>query len=65
MDDNVGDVRTLQADLLLDLAGACMCVVEARLAFEAEREERDEAGVGAQEAKLARIGAGRIRGRRA
>ncbi len=55
MDDHVGDVRALAADALLDLARARVRVVEPARAVEAEREERDEAGVGAQEAERARL----------
>ncbi len=65
VDDHVGDVRPLEADLLFDLARACVRVVEARRPFEPERQEGDEPGVGAQEAKLARLRARSRSGRRA
>src|SRR5262245_20202144 len=60
MDYHVGDVGLLPADELLDLAGAGVRVVEARLPVEAERQERDEAVGGPEEAQLARGPAGRL-----
>ena len=56
MDDHVGDVGALAADPLLDLARPRVRVVEPARALEAERQERDEPAVRAQEAQLARLG---------
>src|SRR5215218_2072308 len=54
MDNHVGDVGTLTADALLDLARTRMRLVEPARAFERERQEGDEPVVDAQEPKLAR-----------
>src|SRR4051812_46950740 len=60
MNYHVGDVGALRADALLDVARARVGCVEAARAVEAEREERDEPGVRAQEAQLTRLLAERL-----
>src|SRR4051812_46274735 len=60
VDDYVRDVRALEPDLLLDLARTGVCLVDRRRSLEPKREEGHETGVGAQEAKLARLGPGRV-----
>src|SRR5262249_27869641 len=55
-----GSVCTLTANPFLDLARASVRVLEPARAFEPEREEGDEAAVGAEEANLAWITAGRL-----
>ena len=52
MNYHVGDIRPLAADPLLDLARARVRLVETAPPVEPEREERDQAAVGSQEAKL-------------
>src|SRR5581483_4826247 len=57
MNYHVVDVRQRATNLLLDLARPRMCLVESAGRVEAERQEGDEPGIGAEEAELARLGA--------
>src|SRR6516225_7977720 len=60
MDYHVVDVRPGATDLLLDLARPGVRLLEPARAVEPEREERDEAGGRAEEAKLSRLRSGRL-----
>src|SRR5580765_5433612 len=60
MNYHVRDVGPLEADLLLDLACARVCIVEAARPVEAEGQERDQTRVGAQEPEPPRLPAGRV-----
>src|SRR5215471_4333120 len=55
MNYHVRDVRPGETDLLLDLARPGVRRVETARSVQAEREKCDDTGVGAQEAKLARL----------
>src|SRR5882724_10850584 len=60
MNYHVGDVGPLATDALLDLARPRVRIVEPARALEAERQERDEAAVRAEEAQRSRFSARRL-----
>ena len=57
MDDDVGDVGDLPAQLLLELAGQLVSVNQGGLCPDAERQEDDPAGIGAMRSYPQRFGA--------
>ena len=55
MDDDIGDVGDLQAQLLLELAAQLVSIDQGGLSTDAEREEDDAAGIGAKQLCPARL----------